>query len=55
MPVLAFLTTILFVQGIAGPATTPRWALLMLVVPILWYRHPSRMTVGHLLGACFLA
>ncbi len=55
MNVLAFLATILFIPGIPAPATTPRWALLMLVIPILWYRHPNRITVGHLLGACFLA
>ncbi len=55
MPVLAFLTAILFVPGIPDPATTPRWALLMLVVPVLWYRRPNQITAGHLLGACFLA
>ncbi len=55
MPVLAFLTTILFIPGIPNPATVPRWALLMLVVPVLWYRHPNRVTFGHLIGACFLA
>lgn len=55
MPVLAFFTTILFIPGIPSPAAVPRWALLMLIVPILWYRHPNRITVGHLLGACFLA
>ncbi len=27
----------------------------MLVVPVLWYRHPNRITAGHLFGACFLA
>jgi len=55
MKYLAFFVTVLFVQGIPGPATTPRWALLMLVMPILWYRSPNRLTVAHLLGACFLA
>ncbi len=55
IPALAFFTTILFVPGIPDPATVPRWALLMLIVPILWYRHPNRMTWGHVLGACFLA
>ena len=55
MPVLAFLTSILFIPGIPSPATTPRWALLMLVIPLLWYRSPGRITAGHLLGACFLA
>ncbi len=55
MTALAFLTTILFVPGIVDPATVPRWALLMLVVPVLWYRRPNPITVGHLLGGCFLA
>ncbi len=55
MSVLAFFTTVLFVQGIPGPATVPRWALLFLIVPILWYRHPGRTTWGHVLGASFLA
>ncbi len=55
MTALAFLTTILFIPGIPSAATVPRWALLMLVVPILWYRHPNRVTAGHLFGACFLA
>ncbi len=55
MPVLAFLTAVLFVPGIPSVATVPRWALLMLVVPVLWYRAFNRVTAGHLFGACFLA
>lgn len=55
MPALAFLVTVLFVQGMSAPATTPRWALLMLVVPFIWYGSKNKTTVGHLLGGCFLA
>lgn len=55
MSALAFLVSIMFIPGLPSAATTPRWALMSLVVPFFWYFTPSRWTVGHLLGAMFLA
>lgn len=49
---LSFLITILFVPGISGAATTPRWALLALVVP--WLIPRPRWTAGHLAAVLLL-
>jgi len=55
MAVLAFFTSILFIPGLPSAATTPRYALLALFVPFIWYSLPAkRITVGHLIGALFL-
>ncbi len=54
MPALAFFTTILFIPGLPNAATVPRWALLFLIAPILWYKRPNPVTGGHILGACFI-
>lgn len=55
MGVLAFLLSIMFIPGLPSAATAPRWSLLALVVPFMWYRHPGPFTIGHLLGLIFLA
>lgn len=55
MSLLAFFTAVLFVPGAVNPATAPRWALLALTMPFFWYFRKGHATVGHLLGACFLA
>lgn len=49
---LSFLITILFVPGISGAATAPRWALLALVVP--WCLPRPRWTAGHLAAVLLL-
>lgn len=52
----AFVFVILFWPGIAGAATTPRWAFLAVVVPaVLWFRQIKNITLAHLLLGCFLA
>lgn len=51
--VLSFIVTVLFVPGISGAATTPRWALLALVVPWLIPSRP-RWTAGHLAAVLLL-
>jgi O-antigen ligase len=44
-----------FVPGIAGAATSPRWALLAVIVPVATiFVTPRTWSVGHLLWALFL-
>jgi hypothetical protein len=54
MPLVAFITSILFIPGLPSAATVPRWAFLAICIPFIWQRHPGRVTAGHLLGALFL-
>jgi O-antigen ligase len=56
MPILGFLVTALYWPGIAGAATTPRWGLLAIVLPLLLLGRPKQeITAGHILGFLFLA
>lgn len=52
MGLLAFTVSVLYWPGIAGAATTPRWALLFAVVP--WLVGCTRWTTAHLFGALFI-
>lgn len=52
MGLLAFLVSALYWPGIAGAATTPRWALLFAVIPWLVIR--PRWTAPHAVGAALL-
>ncbi len=46
---------VLFVPGLAAPATTPRWALLAAVVPaVAMFTECRRFTVGHAAGTLLL-
>ena len=47
-----FLLTVLYVPGIAGAATTPRWAVLGIVLPWFLFK-PGRLTIVHVWGALF--
>lgn len=53
MAVLAFLTAALYCPGIAGAATSPRWALLAVAAPFL-LRGKQEITAGHQALAVFL-
>ncbi len=54
MGVLAFFVSVLVIPGLPGAAIAPRWCLLAVVVPFVWYFSASRVTVGHVLGFAFL-
>lgn len=49
-----FALAVLFVPGIAGAATTPRWALAAVVLPLLIPAGRMRFTSAHLFGLLFL-
>lgn len=52
----SFLLMVAYVPGWSGAATTPRWALLFAAVPVVsMFTDCSRVTLGHALGAAFLA
>ena len=53
MLVLSFLATALYWPHVEGAVTTPRWALLAIVVP--WFLHEQRLTAVHIAGGAFLA
>ena len=53
--ILGFLLTALYVPGISGAATTPRWALLAIALPLLLWNKPNKLTIIHLLGLMFVA
>lgn len=56
MPVIFFLLAVLLIPGIPGAAVAPRWALLAVVVPFIWYFiSRPQITLGHVLGFIFLA
>lgn len=52
----SFLLGVLYVPGILAPATSPRWVLLAIAVPValLGHRNRLRWTLGHGLGLAFL-
>lgn len=53
----SFILSVLLVPGITGAATTPRWALVALALPLLardWTKS-ARLTTPHLFGLLFLA
>lgn len=53
MAILAFLASVLYWPGIAGAATTPRWALLFLIVP--WLVRRQDWTAAHVVGLLLIA
>lgn len=53
--IFGFLLTALFVPGLSGAATTPRWALLALAVAAFVPLVRQKLTLAHLLGVAFLA
>lgn len=54
--VLAFIFSILFWPGIASAATTPRWAFLAIVVPVVLFSVKEiRLTSSHILLALIIA
>lgn len=52
MAVLSFLAAAVYWPGVAGAATSSRWALLALIIP--WLLREQRVTVAHACGAAFL-
>lgn len=54
MVVFSFLLTICFWPGISGGATTPRWALMSVGIPILLLYRRIPLTVAHLIGLLFV-
>lgn len=56
MFLLGLILPLLYWPQIYGPATSPRWAFLAIVLPILilWLYKPTQFTIIHLLGICFL-
>lgn len=54
MGALAFLVTVTYLPW-AGGFTYPRWSLIALAVPVLWFFNPGRVTTAHVLGLAFLA
>lgn len=52
MDVLALLVSVAYWPGIAGAATTPRWALLALILPWVLRRQP--INAVHIAGAVFV-
>lgn len=50
---LGFLASSLYWPGIAGAASTPRWAVMFLVVP--WMLSPRQVSAAHIIGALFIA
>lgn len=55
MPALVFLVSILYVPGLPSGATIPRWGLLFIVAPVLWYFASSTVTAAHAIGVLFLS
>lgn len=53
MGAVAFLATALYWPGVIAPVTTPRWALIALVVP--WLLRECRLTAGHVAGIALFA
>lgn len=54
--ILSFLFTVLFIPGMAGAATAPRWAFLSVVVPsALLYVRGAKITWAHVCGLAFVA
>jgi hypothetical protein len=49
---VGFLASSLYWPGIAGAASTPRWAFLFAAVP--WMLLPRRMSTAHVAGALFI-
>jgi O-antigen ligase len=54
---IGFLLTAIYIPGISGAATTPKWAVLAIGLPLLLLRDgkPSKFTIVHLFGALSLA
>lgn len=50
-----FALTALFVPDWSGAATTPRWALAAVVIPLLMRRNGAPFTAAHLFGLLFVA
>jgi len=50
-----FVLTALFVPDWSGAATTPRWALAAVVLPLLMRRNGSPLFAAHLFGLLFVA
>lgn len=50
-----FVLTALFVPDWSGAATTPRWALAAVVLPLLLRKDGIRFTAAHLFGLLFVA
>jgi hypothetical protein len=50
---LALLVAVAYWPGIAGAATTPRWAVLALMVP--WLLHRQTINAVHVAGVAFIA
>lgn len=55
LPLTAFLVGVAVWPWFIGFATTPRWAVLSVAVPLMCVGLRVRPTVGHVLGAVFLA
>lgn len=56
MLIFSFGLVVLFIPGLPSAATTPRWVFIAIVTPLLLIRAaPTVVTVGHALGAAFLA
>lgn len=51
---LSLLVTLTYIPGIAGAATTPRWAIISIGVPALLMACRFRMTPAHTLLACYV-
>ena len=54
MVALAFFLSLVFWPGISGGATTPRWALLSCVTPIVLLFRPTPWTTAHVVGLVFV-
>lgn len=50
--VFSFLLSVLFIPGLSGAATTPRWALAAVMLPLLL--RPVKLTTAHLCGLVFI-
>lgn len=50
--IFAFVFSVLFIPGITGAATTPRWAWAAVVLPLLL--RPVKLTTAHLCGLAFV-
>lgn len=53
--IFGFLLTALYWPGLSGAATTPKWGLLAIALPILlWRGLDTKITLAHLFGALFV-
>jgi len=57
MPILAFITSAIYIPGLVSASVAPRWWAILIAAPVLMALRstvPIRWTVGHLLGLTFL-